>query len=637
MHSVIEITKIVCGRPNNRHMQQASYVGTSCNIKEVHDNVNFGFHTSNESHRGCSVLSLSVADCWAIGDLDQILNMAWDAREKWYCVGLGLGLNVNDLDHIKDKNKCDADECFIEMMKAWLAGHGVSRDQKSLSNALRQPMVNCIKLADTINAAEIQTTKVATQSDSPAKKEITADDQELFPHLRFDSLGLKGYEITQLKVQLHDDAEKMETDFSRFVLNIITSFKKRGFPPQDLATYVVHMGSLFDDDSATDAIMATDSIDRIMIELRKRKYVTIFNYHLLKNVIQDHGTDSEKESFERYFHSFKEYCKRSLFEVPQFLYDRASTNRIKFALKVTDKFKGYCQSMQGSNSVAEDVEGSHYVKISSKTLGLSVNDTIDILIKFARILDRDVGSFCIVDAKQGCTKIVISVLKSVAKSILLKMDTNLDMKDLTLNGIHAVCGPPGKPHILCVTDSSVTLTWTKPDFDIGSINSYIVFYRSANGSVKQWDSVKTNGQEDTIVICDLAQRASSFIFKVCAFGDFGEGVESEESEEIALKLKICPTTENCNMRAKSQHDCHIVMSKNDLSPRIIDASFITQNQRGGMRDTSEKDQIDNTVLIKTSQMTELRESEPTSTCIIGKMDDTLKKSQGDNPAFKQGW
>ena len=50
-----------------------------------------------------------------------------------------------------------------------------------------------------------------------------------------------------------------------------------------------------------------------------------------------------------------------------------------------------------------------------------------------------------------------------------------------------------------------------------------------------WEPLKTTGLEElTITITEIAKRASSFIFKVCAVGDFGEGVESEESEKVQL-------------------------------------------------------------------------------------------------------
>ena len=488
-------------------------------------------HLSKESDQDST--RFDVTDCWTINDLHHVLNMTWDAREKWYCIGLGLGLNAENLDHIKNNNSGNVDECFIETMKVWL-NRGVNTDSKSLSEALRQRMVNHIKLADSINTLEGQ---IGETTHSPTQLESTADGQEFFPHLPFYNLGLNAQEITKLIVQLNDDAERIGTDFSRLVLKIIMSFKTRGLPPQDFASYVIHIGSLFDDDSATDTITAAESIDKIMIELRKRKYVTLFNYHLLENVIDDLGTDSEKKCFQTYFHSFKEYCERSLFEVPQFLYDKTSANRIKFALKVSDKFKGYFQSTQASN-VVEDTEGttsiSQDVKISSTTLGLSVNNTIDILRKFAKILDRDVGSFCIVDAKQGCTKIVISVLKSVAENIFSKTESNPGIAELKSSGIHVVCGPPGKPEAVDVTTTSITLTWTKPDLDIGGIINYIIFFRPASMPVKEWKRIQTIGHEEKITVYDLPQTALSFIFKVCAFGDFGEGVESEESKEIAL-------------------------------------------------------------------------------------------------------
>ena len=269
-------------------------------------------------------------------------------------------------------------------------------------------------------------------------------------------------------------------------------------------------------------IMEAKSIDSTMIELCDKGYVSLFNYHLLENVIKKIGTVAENETFERYFKSFQKYCERSIFEVPQNKFDRMPEG-IKFGLKVYDDIQD--DLPRAASNVTSSVK-DEVVRHSSETLGLSVNDTIKRLGKLAEELNLGVGHFYIVNVTR--IKIIVSVSRSVAKRILPQIDTNPRVKKLI------VCGPPGKPQAVEVTATSIKLLWTKPDFDIGSINKYIVSFRTAIKKVKEWATVQTIGQEETITIKDIAQIPPSFICKVCAVGDFGKGVESEESEVISL-------------------------------------------------------------------------------------------------------
>ena len=357
----------------------------------------------------------------------------------------------------------------------------------------------------------------------------------MFPNLPLHQFSECPQDIAELKFQLMEAARNIEDKFGSLICTLIKSFEERKLPVKELAREFVHMSeshSVFGDDNTISKLKNACSIDDIMYEVRKQKYVTVFNYHLLKSVIKDIGTKPEKEAFERYFKSFQKYCERSVFEVPQTMFDKFPKG-IEFGLKVNDIHKYY----PGALSTETDENGGEVVTQSSKILGLSVNETMFVVAQLAKIVKKDRKTFCIANATQGCTKIVISVSRSIAEDILTEINTNPGMAELKSSGIHVVCGPPGKPQAVEITAASIKLAWTKPDFDIRSINEYVISFRPAIGKVKVWETLKTTQQEEfTVTITDIVttQRDPSFIFKVCAVGDFGEGVESEESEKIKL-------------------------------------------------------------------------------------------------------
>lgn len=379
---------------------------------------------------------------------------------------------------------------------------------------------------------------VCDQPSSAPETCETADDaeaQDLFPNLQLGHFGESPQEVTKIKFQLIEAAENIQFEFSSFICNLIQSFEERKLPAKKLARDFVNLpglSSISKDDHSYKEIMNSHSIDDIMKELCDKRYISLFNYHLLEKVIKKIGTKTEKEAFEHYFASFQKYCERSIFEVPQTMFDKLPKG-VKFGLKVNDDIQRNFPSAALNSEAGED--NDEVVAYSSKVLGLSINDTINIVGKLAKTLNLEVGTFCIVNATRGCTKIIVSVSKSIAENILMQVDKNPGMEELKSSGIHVVCGPPGKPQATEITATSIKLKWTKPDFDIESINKYVVFFRPAIGKVKTWEPLEiTEIEELTMNITEITNRASIVNFKVYAVGNFGEGVESEESERVQL-------------------------------------------------------------------------------------------------------
>ena len=65
----------------------------------------------------------------------------WEAREKWYYIGLYFKIPPSQLDVIKSESKDDINEMFTKMIKQWLhVGHCCN--WKTVYDALKSPTVS---------------------------------------------------------------------------------------------------------------------------------------------------------------------------------------------------------------------------------------------------------------------------------------------------------------------------------------------------------------------------------------------------------------------------------------------------------------------------------------------------------------
>ena len=72
----------------------------------------------------------------------------WDARAKWYSIGLGLGLSADTLDAIAKAHQQQPEECVIDTIKQWLRNDDPQPTWEALSDALRSPVVGYAHLAE---------------------------------------------------------------------------------------------------------------------------------------------------------------------------------------------------------------------------------------------------------------------------------------------------------------------------------------------------------------------------------------------------------------------------------------------------------------------------------------------------------
>ena len=80
-------------------------------------------------------------------NLGKVQDLIWDARPKWFNLGLNLDIDQATLTMIKQSN-VNGDDCFREMLSEWLKS--VEPSWEELLAALRKPSVGHKQLAKKI-------------------------------------------------------------------------------------------------------------------------------------------------------------------------------------------------------------------------------------------------------------------------------------------------------------------------------------------------------------------------------------------------------------------------------------------------------------------------------------------------------
>ena len=92
-------------------------------------------------------------------DLDNFRDVQeaiWEARPKWYNIGVRLKLEVSDLDAIDAESGIDLEEKFNRMIKSWLK-RIEPRTWMVLCEALKHPTVAMPNVADKVKTMKLQT------------------------------------------------------------------------------------------------------------------------------------------------------------------------------------------------------------------------------------------------------------------------------------------------------------------------------------------------------------------------------------------------------------------------------------------------------------------------------------------------
>ena len=104
------------------------------------------FSTMTEKHELWLGMNTSDPEL-SINDLCMVQRYAWEARSKWYNMGLELGIDPGTLDTIS-KDHVKSDDQFRVMLTTWLKKVEPKPSWEALAEALRSPTIGCEFLAE---------------------------------------------------------------------------------------------------------------------------------------------------------------------------------------------------------------------------------------------------------------------------------------------------------------------------------------------------------------------------------------------------------------------------------------------------------------------------------------------------------
>ena len=96
----------------------------------------------------------------------------WEARNKWFSIGLGLNMEVSDLEAIRQTNRDNVDDCFMDMLKKWLRT-SLRPTQSNLITVLRERTIGFNQLAEELESKSLKRDRIINQLRMASTRYIT--------------------------------------------------------------------------------------------------------------------------------------------------------------------------------------------------------------------------------------------------------------------------------------------------------------------------------------------------------------------------------------------------------------------------------------------------------------------------------
>ena len=549
------------------------------------------YHTkANHEIRSVSYDPISIGNSLTLESLNLVSNQTWEARTKWFYIGLELKLNPSDLEAIKVANSNEPDNCFTNMLSVWLRNDNAT--WAALIDALKSKKVNHLYLAKSIEdkfcnvpANSGGCTMTDFTSESTANKEIKNSEEArviydaaanaggyeasdsssfkclcgectleqylegkcpnsssmaLFPYL--DRTSLTENEYYKLERTLMNETKVVIHEFTKLVASTRESLKK--IDPKDIVSDVL---SIAQSEASTHSMkkgfkVRINDANDIIIYLQENGYISFFNYYILQYLIEQYGSIKAQQMLDTYVKKFQKFCQRSVFTVPQRVFGEVPDDSTTLAIKILPGTFTASQTVDDTSSAIQCLASvSSAVIASSKTLNFSLNNTRAAQEKIADALNIEQSwALVFLNASKGCVELTFALPKVImnekVKPLLDNRDLSSGLFKLEEEGIHVLCGPPGKPVSTTVTSDSVSLRWAKPEYQgYHSLSHYCILYRSLGDPKEEWEKITTRDSKENVEVKGLSlKEITNFVFKVKAVNKIGAGVESIESDLIKL-------------------------------------------------------------------------------------------------------
>jgi DNA-binding beta-propeller fold protein YncE len=121
------------------------------------------------------------------GDLYVICSDFWEARNKWFNIGLGLNLKPSDLKAIRNINRDNVDDCFRDMLEKWLET-SLRSTRSNLITVLRENTIGFNQLAKELESKGLKRDRVINRPGKVSTKLLMTKTSPAHSQVKFKSV-----------------------------------------------------------------------------------------------------------------------------------------------------------------------------------------------------------------------------------------------------------------------------------------------------------------------------------------------------------------------------------------------------------------------------------------------------------------
>ena len=324
-----------------------------------------------------------------ITDLKTVQAALWEARPKWYNLGLQLDMAVDDLDVIERKNLKNDDECLTDLLRQWLRQGNPPPTWKAIVKALQSPTVNLTPLACKIEDEYLDPTSAATKpepmiSDCSENPQVESSKQNActqatviepvatFQHIK-EMQGLSDEQREELEQRLTMESENIQLRFHTLCNKFFVSLDEQHIPLKKLVRHLKGLKALKKVNSSKSASVVQSYeyvLDNITdIESVKdliEEYSTFFDFRPVEYMIENIGLERDRQQLEKYKEDFEHYIKRRVFECPCEVGPSDAPNSTKLCVKLESDYDKLVELKQFQCQLSLILEVSvHVLRLSS--------------------------------------------------------------------------------------------------------------------------------------------------------------------------------------------------------------------------------------------------------------------------------
>ena len=208
-----------------------------------------------------------------------------------------------------------ADAIIEQLEETFKAEQGVADCGHSSEDLNSGPMPEPAPTARFICPFCGKCTVVQFFSESGCPQAILQDSSKrhsLFPYL--DHSHLTKDEKLMLESKLLNETIKIVGLFARFEMSIIQSLESKSVSVSKVQAFVGNYVRLLGSREDIESLKKSKNLYKIFFSLQPFK--SFFNYEMVESIIEQFGSEEDRQLMGVYVSKFNEFCKRSVFEVP---------------------------------------------------------------------------------------------------------------------------------------------------------------------------------------------------------------------------------------------------------------------------------------------------------------------------------